>query len=151
MLWVWIGIIIVACILEWVTQVQLVSIWAALGGTAALISYLCGANVTIQFMLFFVITALALALTRPFVKKMTKFKKTATNADMSIGKIGRVVNITNEDDGIFQVKLDGCIWSAVTNERKIIPVGSNVEVLDIEGVKLIVTPSDKSVTNGVNS
>lgn len=140
MLWVWLIVIIIALLLEWITLGQLVSIWAALGGVAALISYLCGANETVQIIIFFAATILSLVLTRPFVKKMTKFQKTATNADMTIGKVGKVVDITNESEGLFQVKVDGCVWSAIMENRQTLPLGSDVAVQRIEGVKLIVIP-----------
>lgn len=145
MLWVWITVIIIALIIEWLTFGQLVSIWAALGGIAALISYLCGADEVWQIVIFFAVTILALILTRPFVNKMTKFKKTPTNADMNIGKTGKVVNVIDESEGIFQVKVNGCIWTAKTENKTVLPTGSDVTVQRIEGVKLIVTPSKQTV------
>ena len=87
MLWVWIAVIVVACILEWLTQVQLISIWAALGGVVALILELAGAGKEIQVVVFFAVTIAAIVLTRPLAKKMTSFIKTPTNADMNIDKI----------------------------------------------------------------
>jgi len=53
MLWVWIIVIVVACIMEWATQVQLISIWAALGGVVALILELAGLGKEIQVVVFF--------------------------------------------------------------------------------------------------
>lgn len=145
MLWVWLSVIIVAVFLEIITQVQLVSVWAAVGGLIALISYLCGANEIIQIIIFFVVTIVSIILTRPLVKKLTKFKKSATNADMNVGKTGKVIKIINETDGIFQVKVSGCEWSAVTEDKNILPIGSDVTVKSIEGVKLIVVPLKQTI------
>ena len=145
MLWVWLVVIILACIVEWLTEVQLVSIWAALGGIVSFVCYFCGANETVQIIVFFVVTIAAIACTRPLVKKVTKFEKTPTNADMYVGRSGKVINIINESEGLFQVKVEGCVWSAVTEDRNIIPVGNDITVQRIEGVKLIVTPLKQTV------
>lgn len=140
MLWVWIAVIVTACIAEWLTQVQLVSIWAAFGGVVALILELCGFNKTIQIIVFFAVTIVLIALTRPLAKKLTSFDKTPTNSDRNIGKIGKVTKIVDENMGTFRVQVENNDWAAVTENKKILPVGTNVSVKRIEGVKLIVEP-----------
>ncbi|MBQ3887109.1 MAG: NfeD family protein, partial [Clostridia bacterium] len=90
MIWVWLIVIVVAVILESISPIQLVSIWAALGGIAALALSFCRVDIWIQVIVFFAVTILMIALTRPLARKLTKFKKTATNADMNIGKVGKV-------------------------------------------------------------
>ncbi len=127
MIWVWLIVIVVAVILESISPIQLVSIWAALGGIAALAA----------------VTILMIALTRPLARKLTKFKKTATNADMNIGKIGKVTKIVDEDLGVFRVKVENNDWSATTEAKTVLPVGTEISVLRIEGVKLIVAPVNK--------
>ncbi len=123
----------------------MVSIWVALGGLISLICCLCGVNETVQIIVFFAATILSLVLTRPFVKKMTKFQKTPTNADSSIGKIGKVINIIDEEEGLFQVKVDGCVWSAIMENKNPLPVNTEITVERIEGVKLIVKPLNRLV------
>ena len=61
------------------------------------------------------------------------------NADMNIGKTGRVTKIVDESSGIFRVNLSGDDWSAVTKDRIVPEIGSSVKVEKIEGVKLIVS------------
>lgn len=140
MLAVWLTVIVLACLVEGLTQFQLVSIWAVFGGLAALICDLCGLNETVQIVVFFVVTILLLVLTIPLVKKLRKFKKTPTNADMYIGKKGKVTKIINSDEGLFQVRVDNCEWSAITGDRTLLPLGTEIAVESIEGVKLIVAP-----------
>ncbi|MGN0470973.1 MAG: NfeD family protein [Acutalibacteraceae bacterium] len=140
MLAVWLTVIVLACLVEGITQFQLVSIWAVFGGLAALICDLCGVNETIQIVVFFAVTILLLVLTLPLVKKLRKFKKTPTNADMYIGKKGKVTKIINGDEGLFQVRVDNCEWSAITEDRTLLPLGTEIAVKSIEGVKLIVAP-----------
>ena len=145
MLWVWIAVIIVACIMEWMTQVQLISIWAALGGVVALILELAGLGKEIQVVIFFAVTILAIVLTRPLAKKMTSFIKTPTNADMNIDKIGKVTKIVDEELGIMRVKVENNDWSATTENKSVLPVGTEIVVQAIEGVKLIVKPVGETV------
>ena len=145
MLWVWIIVIVVACIVEWATQVQLISIWAALGGVVALILELAGLGKEIQVVVFFAVTILAIVLTRPLARKMTGFIKTPTNADMNIEKIGKVTKIVDEELGIMRVKVENNDWSATTENKSVLPVGTEIVVQAIEGVKLIVKPISETV------
>ena len=145
MLWVWIVVIVVACLMEWATQVQLISIWAALGGIVALILELAGLGKEIQLVVFFAVTILAIVLTRPLAKKMTSFIKTPTNADMNIDKIGKVTKIVDEELGIMRVKVENNDWSATTENKSVLPVGTEIVVQAIEGVKLIVKPVGETV------
>ena len=145
MLWVWIAVIVVACLMEWATQVQLISIWAALGGIVALILELAGLGKEIQVVVFFAVTILAIVLTRPLAKKMTSFIKTPTNADMNIDKIGKVTKIVDEELGIMRVKVENNDWSATTENKSVLPVGTEIVVQAIEGVKLLVKPVGETV------
>lgn len=140
MLMVWIAVIVFACILEIATQLQLISVWAAVGGIAALISDVYGVDSTIQIVIFFAVTFVSLALTRPLVRKLTKnIPELPSNADMNIGKIGKVTKIVNESEGIFRVSVAGDDWSAITTDPIIPDVGTSVKVERIEGVKLVVS------------
>ncbi len=140
MLWIWIAVIVMAVILEASSPVQLVSIWAAPGGAVGLILHFCQAPVWVQVVAFVTVTFLLILLTRPLARKMTKFNKTATNADHNIGKSGMVTKITDEANGTFRVKVGNEDWAAMTEDQKPLPVGTAVSILRIEGVKLIVTP-----------
>ena len=66
---IWLVIAIVMGVLEACT-VQLVSLWFAIGGVAACITSLFTDKLTIQLIVFVVVTAIALAVTRPIVKRM---------------------------------------------------------------------------------
>jgi len=139
MLWVWVAVIILCVLFEATSPIQLVSIWGAISGIVALILEICGVNMAVQIVVFLVLTLVLIILTRPLAKKMTKFKHAATNADSNIGKTGVVTKITDEQLGVFRVKVDNNDWSATTEDKHPVPVGSEVTVLRIEGVKLIVT------------
>lgn len=139
MIYIWLAIIILAVIVEAVTA-QLVSIWFLAGGIAALIAGLCGAEIWLQVVLFALVTALVLIVTRPLVKRIMHFKKTDTNADRYIGKEGLVTETINNVEGTGRVTVLGSDWTARSSDDKQIAEGTPVLVERIEGVKLIVTP-----------
>lgn len=139
--YVWLAVIIVAAVLEALTA-QLVSIWMVVGGIAALIANLLGAPLWVQSAAFLVVTGLALAVTRPLVKKVLNSKKVETNADRYIGKIGLVTAEIDNEKGEGQVAVMGSVWSSRSESGEVISAGKNVLVLRIEGVKLIVIPEE---------
>ena len=130
----WLILFVVLIILELCT-VNLTTIWFAFGALLAYIVSLFTDNVMIQTTVFLAVSVITLILTRPVVRKYLLTKPSRTNADMLIGKIGVVTKeITKTDIG--EVKIDGKYWSAKANKK--IKEGSKVEILAIEGVKLIV-------------
>lgn len=73
--WIWLCVIICSCFVEFITSVQLTAIWMALGGIAAIIAEFCDAPIYLQIIIFLVVTAVAIILTRPLAKKLMKFEK----------------------------------------------------------------------------
>ena len=53
-------------------------------------------------------------------------------------KPGVVTKEINTDLSQGQVRIDSDLWSAKTETNEIIPVGANVKVLSISGVKVVV-------------
>lgn len=134
---IWAVAIIVFGIAEAATA-QLVSIWFVIGAVAGLISAFCGANFYVQLIVFIAVSVLALVITRPLVKKYIKPKKEHTNADRVLTQDGIVVEEINNTLGKGQVKVDGKLWTARSENGHIIPEGSIVKTEKISGVKLIV-------------
>lgn len=137
MLLTWIVLLIVFVILEALTT-QLTTIWFALGAVAAIIAYMFGAQIWIQWVVFTLVSLAALALTRPLVKKITSKAKTRTNADMVIGKSAIVENTIDNSQAQGTVRVNGNVWTARSEKGEVIPQGSKVVVMRIDGVKLIV-------------
>ena len=70
MLWLWLGAMVVFGVVEALTA-GLVSIWFVAGSAAARIGALLGAGMGVQVALFLAVSALALAVTRPLLRKIT--------------------------------------------------------------------------------
>ncbi len=140
MIWVWVALLAAFVIIE-ASTAQLVTIWFAVGSFAALITSFFTDNIIVQVAVFIAVSVIILAVTRPFVKKVTNSKKQATNADMYIGKEGIVTEEINNLLSQGVVKVKGSVWSARSEKDGApIPKGTLVTVVKIEGVKLIVRP-----------
>lgn len=139
MLIVWAAVMVVSIVFEAVTA-QLVSIWFVIGSAAALAAYLFKAPLHLQIIVFIAVSVLALAITRPLVKKYIHPIKQKTNADKVIGQIGIVTEKIDNLNAVGNVKADGKIWSARSENSEIILPDTQVEITEISGVKLIVKP-----------
>ena len=111
-------------------------------GVGALITMLCSFfinNVYIQASIFLVTSTILIFLTKPFVNKFINKKKTVpTNAYSIIGKTGLVTQEINSALGTGQVKIGTEVWSAKVDQEEIIPKDSTIEVIKIDGVKVVV-------------
>ena len=133
---IWLIIIILSIIIEIVT-LDLVSIWISVGGLCALIAELLGFNLTIQIIVCIVITFITLLLVRSLSKRYLTGNIVHTNVDRLIGKHALVTKDITMDN-IGEVKISGNFWSAKGLNNETIITGDHVEVLAIDGVKLIV-------------
>lgn len=141
MIWVWVAVIAIAIVVE-VISAQLLSIWFAVGGIAALAASFFTDNIAIQIFLFFAVSILSLAIIYPLAKKALKTDYVKTNADRYVGKLAVVTEEISNIDAKGQVKVDNQIWSARSESGETIAEGTKVNVLRIEGVKLIVSVNE---------
>ena len=134
LLWLWLGIILVTLILEFLTS-DMVAIWFTAAAIPSFILALLKVEAVFQIIAFVLVSVLLLSLTRPFVMKYFKTNEIKSNVDAIMGQTGIVVKeITPNTVG--RIKIRSGEWSAIAKE--VIAIGVNVRVLDIEGVKLIV-------------
>lgn len=134
LVWFWLGLFLLAVIFEAAT-VDFVAIWFAVGSVPAFILAIVGAPVWLQIATFLIITIVLIAFTRPYMMKYFKTNQIKTNAQSVIGKTATVSEVILPNE-IGVVKLRGQEWSAIASSK--IEVGTEVRILEIEGVKLIV-------------
>lgn len=131
---IWLVLTLVFLVIEGST-VNLVTIWFAFGSLAAFISSYFIDNIWIQCIIFIVVSIISLIITKPILKKYFVSKNEKTNFDRIIGMTGLVTkSIEKHENG--RVKVDGKDWMAISNKE--IEKGKEVEVLKIDGVKIIV-------------
>lgn len=133
----WITLLVAFIVVE-ASTASLVCIWFAIGALAAAVAKLIGVSFFWQIAVFVIVSAIAVGLTKPLVNKLRAKGKTATNADMVIGKTGIVTEEITNDKFAGKVKVAGQEWSAIAADGGEIPKNSKIRVLKIEGVKLIV-------------
>ncbi len=133
---VWIVAVIVFAVVEGMTE-GLVSVWFAIGALAGLIASVMRYGALKQLAAFVVVSAIALAATRPLVKRYAAQGYTRTNADRVIGQLGRVTETVDGESGA--VYADGKTWTARSSDGAVLPMETQVRVDRIEGVKLYVT------------
>ena len=138
---IWLIVAVVLAVIE-ASTAQLVCIWFALGAVCAMITAIITENVLIQVLVFVLATAVFLALTRKFVKKLTDVKAAKTNADSLIGKEVIVIEEIDNDKETGTVKASGTVWSVRNTEEGVIPSGTKVIIEKIEGVKLFVKKAE---------
>ena len=135
MIWVWVIVIGVALIAEFLTM-QMVSIWFAVGGLVGLILALIGGiGIEIQIIVAIAASLAAIFGLRKFTLKFLTNKTEGEKAEVLIGKTGIVVApIDKETSGT--VKVNGIIWTAIANKN--IAENAKVEVIEVTGNRLIV-------------
>lgn len=135
---VWLVVMVVFLAVEALVP-GLVSLWFAIGALAALFAAMLGAPVWLQLVWFFVVSIVALALTRPLARKYINAKVQPTNADALIGKECVVTEDIDNIRATGAVKVSGREWTARSAEDgRGFRTGDIVTVKAIEGVKLIV-------------
>lgn len=140
----WLVLTAVLVVIELAT-VNLVTIWFAGGSLAAMVCALCNASVILQAIVAVGISGVLLAVILIF-KPLDKFKhkqNQPTNYDRVIGEVGIVETELNEVLGTGVVRVMGQTWSAVAQDKGVIPTGEQVIVKEVAGVKLVVERAGK--------
>ena len=144
MSWLWLGAVVLFGAVEAATA-GLVSIWFAAGAVAGLIAAWLGAGVAVQVVLFAAVSAAALAVTRPLVRRYAAGKAVPTNLDRVLGDTGKVTETIDNDNSTGAVYVDGKTWTARSDDGAVIPQGTTVKILRMEGVKLFVRKIEEKV------
>lgn len=136
----WLVLMVVFLVVEAAT-VGLVSIWFAAGALGGLLTSFFTPNIWIQVAVCLVVSLLCMVAMRPLARKYIHPKQVPTNADQVIGAEGLVTEDIDNLNAHGQVTVRGAVWTArAEGEEGLIPAGSRVRILRIEGVKVIVSP-----------
>jgi membrane protein implicated in regulation of membrane protease activity len=135
--WLWILVALITLGIEIATVGSLISIWFTIGALAAYVGQLIGLNFEFQILLFILGSLVSFALVRPLAAKYLSAKQQATNADRYIGRVFTVVEAISEEQW-GAIKIQGVRWSCREVKGKPVAVGESVEVVALEGAKLVV-------------
>lgn len=141
---IWLIALAVFIVIEIVT-LGLATIWFACGALVAFIATLLGANVTIQFVLFTVVSLASLFTVRPYVARKFTSERTKTNYESLIGKCAKVVETIDANKETGAIFINGLEWTARTDDMTVIEAGKFAEILEIRGVKVIVKEKKEEI------
>lgn len=135
--YLWIIIAIIALVIELLTTVSLTSIWFVVGALFAALASLLKLNFFWQSVIFIVTSIIALLVLRPLISEKLRGNIVPTNSDRVIGRKAYLKSpITKTSWGTLDVL--GNEWSCVSYNGDPISSGEKVEILAIDGSKLIV-------------
>ena len=136
----WLGVALAMAAVEAVT-VDFVFIMLALGALAGAIASYFGADFVISAPIAVAVAVGLLFTLRPMLRR--RLRPTRDNTDIGplsvVGQTGFVVEPVSESQGL--VKVHGDLWSARTDVRTTLPLGSPVHVIDLQGATLLVDPT----------
>ena len=134
--WIWMGIAVIMAVIEGLTM-GLTTIWFAIAALVMVFVSFLPIPLVFQIMIFLAISSGLLFFTRPIAIKKFKTGKVKTNVDSLVGMAALVTKqITEFDRG--EVKLNGQIWSAKSEDGSTLQEGTKCEVVRIEGLQAIV-------------
>lgn len=135
---IWLILLAVLLVIEIIT-LGLTTIWFAAGALGAFFVSLASDNMVIQLLVFFVVSLVLLIFTRPIATRFFNTGRVKTNYESLVGKEGRVTERIDNFNQTGTVVLNGQEWTARAVKDQIIETDVRVRVVNITGVKLIVT------------
>ena len=134
--WLWMAVFIISLVIELAT-VNLVSIWFTVGSLFALMANQLKLDIAYQIVIFIILSIICILLIRPLAANYLRGNIVKTNADRAVGEHVTLLKAISENTW-GEVKVNGVLWHARSYDNKPIEQGTKVEVLAIEGAKLVV-------------
>lgn len=138
MFWVWLAVFVVSLVIEFVTF-DLISVWFSAGAIIPFIlSAVGGIAIEWQISIFVVVSALLIVFVRKYAQRLLfKNMNSKTNLDAQTGKHHKLIEgIDFEKNGA--IKINGVVWTAVSEKEEKINEGEIVEIIRVEGNKMVV-------------
>lgn len=137
----WLGVALAMAAVEAVT-VDFVFIMLAIGALAGAIASFCGAGFAVSAVIAVAVAVGLLFTLRPALRR--RLSPQRDNRDIGlrsvVGLTGFVVEPVSDAAGL--VKVHGDLWSARTDTRRTLPLGTTVKVIDLHGATLLVDPTN---------
>lgn len=122
-------------------ELATVSFFSSLFGLGALVaaaSALFITNWTGQTIVFIIASVTFVIMLRPLILRSYSQKQQETNVNRLIGLPGSVIVAIDNTQGVGQVKIEGKVWTARSLTGEPIAIDCRVEVVRIEGVRVVV-------------
>lgn len=143
----WVGWLIISglmFILEILTAGFLV-FWFGVAALLTMVLSLFVDSIIIQIVFFIIISFILVIATKPIVNKyLLKGDMVKTNVYTIIGKVAVTTIDIDISKSTGQIKIGSDVWSARSENGEVIPAGTMVEILKVEGVKVVVRETNKN-------
>jgi membrane protein implicated in regulation of membrane protease activity len=139
-MWGWAAMAIIFLIAELFTTGFFLVCFGVGAAAAALLADL-GVDPFIQVTVFIAVSGIAVLLTRPLTRRLNEQQKNFVGSDRVLEKRAIVLTEINPPLGAGMVRVDAEEWRATSEDGRIIAKDEIVEVLRIEGTRLVVRPS----------
>lgn len=137
---IWLIIALITFSLEVLTPGTLVSIWFTVAALITALASVWMHDLNLQIAVFLISTLLAFLALRPLFMRLFNAVPIGTNVDRLIGQVITLTEaVTQEKWGAAQVL--GLRYSISTESPMDLPVGTKVEILRLEGARLVVRKS----------
>ena len=134
LVWLIIGVI---CVIIEILDPAVFFISFGIGGLVTSVISTLEPPIWIQILIFGVVSFVVFLFMRKLYEKLIDKNAKDTNVYALVGKVG-IVQQDIPADGRGYVKIDGEEWSAVSDNSEIVAKGQKVEIVSIEGNKVIV-------------
>ncbi|MCL2757113.1 MAG: NfeD family protein [Coriobacteriia bacterium] len=138
--WIWVVLAALLCIGEMIS-LSFFMLPFAIGAAAAAILYAFGVDLLIQWIVFVLVSVAALVALRPVANRITRNTGVKSGVERLIGSIGEVIE-GNPPEGLIRIRVEREEWNASVEggatARARLSIGANVEVLAIDGTRLVV-------------
>ena len=133
----WLVLFIMFLVAE-ATTVALTSIWFAAGALLALIVSFFKFGIIVEIVVFIVSGIVLMIFTKPILSKYLLKSREKTNYESVIGEKAKVTENINNIENRGTVIINGLEWSAKSEDGEEYAVDEIVQVVRVEGVKVIV-------------
>lgn len=113
-------------------------IWIGIGAAAAAILAFLGFSAVYQWVTFVLLSLILFLASRKFADRVSVKQPPGIGADRFIHKHGIVLEEISlaKDTGLVRVEKDQ--WRAITKKDEVLPAGTRIKVVAIEGTSLVV-------------
>ncbi len=135
--WAWLIIAMIFFLAEMLTAGFVLAAFGVGALAAALFAFL-GLDLVWQMLAFVLVSTLAALFSRRFAERVSGDQPQNVGVDRVLGKQAVVLEAIDPIRASGRVRVDGEMWRAQPSDGAVIPAGAVVEVIAVEGTRLIV-------------
>lgn len=135
--WAWIVVAVFFFLTE-VFTAGIVLMCFGVGALGAALAAFLGAGLALQIVVFIIVSAIAVLLSRPFAARISRPGVQQIAGDRVIGKWAVVLQTVDPMTNTGMVRVESERWRAESMEGEQLEAGEVVEIVGVDGVRLLV-------------